>query len=175
MSIEILPKRKVLRLSGFDYGGTSAYFVTICTENKLKILSDIVGDGSPLPQLSFYGGIVDKWIKILPQMYPVAIIEAYVIMPNHIHLLLSIKTDGGRGDPSPTLSAIIGRLKYNITKEVNEVSGKVGNKIFQRSFHDHIIRNRYDYDEHLKYIEENPSKWEDDALYVKSAPLKNNI
>ena len=101
MSIEILPKRKVLRLSGFDYGGTSAYFVTICTENKLKILSDIVGEGSPLPQLSFYGGIVDKWIKILPQMYPVAIIEAYVIMPNHIHLLLSIKTDGGRGGPLP--------------------------------------------------------------------------
>lgn len=54
MSIEILPKRKVLRLSGFDYGGTSAYFVTICTENKLKILSDIVGEGSPLPHPCLY-------------------------------------------------------------------------------------------------------------------------
>jgi hypothetical protein len=73
----------------------------------------------------------------------------------------------GRGDPSPTVSEVIGWLKYQITKEINEKYNTAGEKIFQRSFHDHIIRNDIDCEEHIKYILENPMKWAEDELYSK--------
>ncbi len=95
-------------------------------------------------------------------------------MPNHIHILLSIIKDNGRGNPSPTdgmgdatpsADTVIGWLKYQTTKEINKLRGSVGNKIFQRSFFDHIIRNRDDYREIRKYIYENPVRWYYDKLY----------
>ena len=88
-------------------------------------------------------------------------------MPNHIHILLSIVKVDGRGDPSPTADTIMGWLKYQATKEINKMRGSVGEKIFQRSFYDHIIRNRDDYNEIAKYIYENPSRWYYDELYSK--------
>ena len=86
-------------------------------------------------------------------------------MPNHIHILLSIVKDDGRGNPSPTADTIIGWLKYQATKEINKLRGSAGDKIFQRSFFDHIVRNRDDYYEIYKYIYENPIRWYYDKLY----------
>ena len=88
-------------------------------------------------------------------------------MPNHIHILLSIVENDGRGDPSPTADTIIGWLKYQVTKEINKSRGLSGDRIFQRSFFDHIIRNREDYEEHIKYIYENPIRWYYDELYTE--------
>ena len=105
---KVLPKRKDPRLKGYDYSTTGAYFLTICTQNRKNILSTIVGEGSPLPQLSTYGEIVDRWIQKIPEKYPDASVDCYVIMPNHIHVLLSIVKDDGRGNPSPTADTIIG-------------------------------------------------------------------
>ena len=160
-----LPKRKDPRLKGFDYSSTGAYFLTICTQNRKNILSMIVGEGSPLPRLSPYGKIAESWIQKIPEKYPEVSVDRYVIMPNHIHVLLSIAKDGGRGDPSPTVDAVIGWLKYQITKEINALQGSVGEKIFQRSFFDHIVRNRDDYYEICKYIHENPACWYHDKLF----------
>ena len=162
-----LPERKDPRLKGFDYSKTGAYFLTICTQNRMNILSTIVGEGSPLPQLSPYGEIVDRWIQKIPDKYPEASVDRYVIMPNHIHILLSIVKVDGRGDPSPTADAIIGWLKYQATKEINKMRDSVGEKIFQRSFFDHIVRNRDDYYEIHKYIYENPARWHHDKLYTE--------
>ncbi|MBO5415058.1 MAG: hypothetical protein J6A83_00325 [Clostridia bacterium] len=161
-----LPKRKDPRLKGFDYSITGAYFLTICTQNRKKILSTIVGEGSPLPQLSPYGEIVDKWIQRIPEKYPEASVDCYIIMPNHIHILLSVVKDDGRGNPSPTADTIIGWLKYQATKEINLMQGSIGEKVFQRSFFDHIVRNRDDYYETYKYIYENPLRWHYDELYA---------
>ena len=169
-----LPKRKDPRLKGFDYSKTGAYFLTICTQNRKNILSTIVGEGSPLPRLSPYGEIVDGWIQKIPEKYPEASVDCYVIMPNHIHILLSIvKDDGsgdlshtdGRGNPSPTADTVVGWLKYQATKEINKLRGSAGDRIFQRSFFDHIVRNRDDYHEICKYIYENPVRWYYDKLY----------
>ena len=162
-----LPKRKDMRLKGFDYGKTGAYFLTICTQNRKNILSKIVGEGSPLPQLSPYGEIVARWIQKIPEKYPEASVDRYVIMPNHIHILLSIVRDDGRGDPSPTADTVIGWLKYQATKEINKLRGSSGDKIFQRSFFDHVVRNRDDYCEICKYIYENPIRWHYDELYTE--------
>ena len=89
--------------------------------------------------------------------------DNYVIMPNHIHLLISIDSCGTSGSPSPTtatIPAFVGALKRFVNKEM-------GKNIFQRSFHDHIIRNEKDYLEHYTYIENNPAKWEEDHLYCE--------
>ena len=121
-----LPKRKSPRLKSFDYSTTGAYFITICTQNRKNILSTIVGEGSPLPKLSHYGEIANLWIQKLPEKYHEISVDCYVIMPNHIHLLLSVMKDDGRGDPSPTVDTAMGWLKYQITKEINILRGTPG-------------------------------------------------
>lgn len=162
------PKRTPTRLKGFDYSSCGAYFITICTQNRKDILSTIsVGEGSPLPKLSHYGKIVEKWVGKLPNKYQEISVDYYVIMPNHIHLLLSLIKGSGRGDPSPTIDGVIGWLKYQITKEINETYNPMDKRVFQRSFYDHIIRNREDYESIVKYIYENPMRWYYDELYTE--------
>lgn len=160
-------KRKPTRLKDFDYNMEGAYFITICTQNRKNILSTIVGEGSPLPQLSHYGKIVDKWVQKIPDKYQEISVDNYVIMPNHIHLLLLLTKKDGRGDPSPTVVSVIGWLKCQVTKEINEACNIVRGRVFQRSFYDHIVRNREDYKEIYKYICENPIRWHFDKLYSK--------
>ncbi len=93
-----------------------------------------------------------------PKKYKNVTLEKYIIMPNHIHLIILIDSFG-TGNPSPTVSSIIAWLKYNITRDINYTSHSPGNKVFQRSFYDHVIR---DYDDFLikwQYIDNNPKKW----------------
>lgn len=168
-----LPVRKPTRLENFDYGESGAYFITICTEHRRNTLSVIkpnynhVGEGFPLLRLSKYGEIADSWIQKIPGKYPTISVDCYVIMPNHIHLLLSVNQNNGRGFPSPTIDSAMGWLKYQITREINGLRGVVGEKIFQRSFYDHVVRNRNDYNEIYKYISENPLRWQLDKLYME--------
>ena len=92
-------------------------------------------------------------------------VHYYVIMPNHVHLLITLNKNDGRGNPSPTIPNVVGWLKYNATKEMNDKKGTSGEKIFQRSYYDHIIRCDADLDEHVRYILDNPSNWQNDKLY----------
>ena len=135
-----LPQRKENRIKSYDYSQSGAYFVTICTVNRRRILSEIVGDDArivPLP----YGRAVEKYIRNVPE------IEKYVIMPDHIHMM--IRLEQGR---SGGIASIIRSIKALTTKEIGE-------PIFQRSYYDHVIRNQKDYDEIWTYIEDNPRKW----------------
>ena len=160
-----LKKRKINRLKGFDYSTDGAYFVTICTKDRKCTLAKIVGDGSPIPKKCMLGEIATRYIESISEKYPTAYVDKYVVMPNHIHLVLFINNSViGAGNPSPTLGNIIGWLKYSITKEYNKMRVE---KIsaFQRSYYDHIIRNEKDYLEILQYIENNPMKWKMDELY----------
>ncbi len=162
-----LPKRKSARLNDYDYSSDGAYFITICTHKRKNILSYIiVGEGSPLPKLTYKGKIAEKILLSLNQKYSTIKIDKYVIMPNHIHIILTVFNDG-RGNPSPTITNVIGWLKYNITKQINQVDRKVGNKIFQRSFHDHIIQDERDYLKIWNYIDTNPQKWNNDCFHTE--------
>ena len=150
--------RKPNRLTEYDYNHNGAYFVTICTQDRKKILSSIVGDGFPVPKP--IGLIADEYIRKIPEKYPPVSIDRYVIMPDHIHILLRIYTNPiGTGNPSPTLGNIIGWYKYQVTKQVNAQYNIAGERLFQRSYYDHVIRNQQDYDEIWQYIENNPMKW----------------
>ena len=161
-----LPKRKPMRLKNYDYSSNGYYFVTICTHNKKCILSNIVGEGSPLPKLTADGEIAEKCILLINSKYSCVSVDKFVIMPNHIHIIFCIDNNG-RGDPSPTISNVVGWLKYNITKEINKNNFIKENKIFQRSFHDHIIRGEEDYLKIWNYIDTNPQKWEEDCFYTE--------
>lgn len=166
MVIKDLPKRKQNRLKNFDYSTNGAYFITLCTINHKCILSKIVGDGFPVPQLTICGSIIENIINEIDIQYDNVNVDTYVIMPNHIHMILTISNDFGTGNPSPTISNIIAWLKYSSTKLINQKYNSAGNRIFQRSFYDHIIRNENDYNEIWQYIEQNPKKWKEDKLYV---------
>ena len=172
-----LIKRKTPRYQSFDYNSVGVYFITICTQNRRCILSRIVGTGvldCPQPELTRYGEIADKYIKQLNDFYEHLSVEKYVIMPNHIHFLLWVKenknkTDNGQsGTPVPTnverannaCSQFVSTFKRFCNKEYGE-------NIWQVRFNDHIIRNRDDYEEHVKYIYENPIRWYYDELYTE--------
>ena len=150
-------QRKPNRLTEYDYSQNGAYFVTICTHGREKILSRIVGDGFPVPMLP--GQIAEELIHQIAIKYPSVSVDKYIIMPDHIHLLLRIDQRVGTGNPSPTLGNIIGWYKYQLTKQINLLSGTSGKRILQRSYYDHVIRCQQDYDEIWQYIENNPRKW----------------
>lgn len=154
-----LPQRKNNRLKEYDYSQNGAYFITLCTKDRKRILSEIVGEGSPLPQLSEYGIVAEQWIKKISEKYQHISLDHYVIMPDHIHLLLMVENSGGRGNPAPTIGTIMGWLKYQITKNCNHINNSAGESIFQRSYYDHVIRNEQDYYEIWEYIENNPKSW----------------
>ena len=159
-----LPKRKPNRLTEYDYSQPGAYFITICTKNKKKLFWENVGASiarPEKPQLSFYGNVVQEAILNIPKIYPTISVDNYVVMPNHIHLLLQIHTDdSGRAMLAPTISKVVQQMKGYVTKQL-------GASIWQKLFHDHVIRGEMDYLEIWNYIEGNPSKWEEDCFYVK--------
>ena len=141
-------------MCNYDYGQSGAYFITICTKDRKQILSKIVGDGFPVPNLP--GRIAEEMIEQVMIRYPSVSVDKYVIMPDHIHLLLRIE---GTGNPSPTLGNVIGWYKYQTTKRINQTDATQGLQVFQRSYYDHVIRNQQDYDSVWEYIENNPRKW----------------
>ena len=157
-----LPQRKPTRLRNYDYSSDGYYFVTICTKGKQKILCDIVGGGAydaPQIELSKYGDITEKYI-LSTNNIPELAVDKYVIMPNHVHLILVIKNGTSRA-PSPTnniISHAVSTLKRFVNKEI-------GKNIFQRSFHDHIIRDQNDYRKIWEYIDDNAAKWQYDCFY----------
>ena len=156
--------RKNNRLSEYDYNSIGAYFITICVKDKQKILSHIVGDGAldvPKVELTHIGKIVDKYIRSTNNIENVTV-DKYVIMPNHIHILVSITADKRDVEaPSPT-NKLIPRVVSALKRLSNR---EIGYNIFQRSYYDHIIRNRHDYDAAWQYIDENPIKWTSDEFY----------
>ena len=160
-----LPKRKRIRLKDYDYSKDGYYFITVCTQNRKNILST-VGEGFPLPKLTQCGEITERLLLEITERYEEINIDKYVIMPNHIHLVIALKNDG-RGNPSPTIDRAMGWFKYMATKEINKLLETPGKKIFQRSFHDHIIRGEDDYKEIWQYIDNNPLKWALDRYYTE--------
>lgn len=137
-----LPKRKRNRVDNYDYSECGAYFLTICVQDRKLLLWDTVGAtcGRPLP-LSEYGQIIENEINRISSIYNDTVnIDKYVIMPNHIHLIIVLQTMDVNGRPqvAPTICRVIQQFKGAVTKQI-------GWSIWQKSFHDHIIRNNDEY------------------------------
>ncbi len=162
---ERFPKRKSTHMKYFDYGENHRYFITICSDNKRKIFSDIsVGEGlaPPVIHLSAIGKIIEEQLLALSPRYPEVEIENHVIMPNHIHMILRLENTGG-ASPSPTTHDIICTLKSLVTRSCRR-TGFQGS-IWHRSYYEHIIRNEDDYKNTWLYIDNNPAHWAQDKYY----------
>ena len=168
-----LPKRKRTRLKNYDYSTPGAYFITICTHNKQCLLSHIAGaiHESPENILTPYGEIVNQEILKIESHYTNVRVDKYVIMPNHIHMMIVISQTEGI-NPFPTkkcdISNIIGKFKAGVSRTVgNAFMHSADKKLWQSSFHDHIIRGKEDYQKIWQYIDTNHLKWEQDKFYIK--------
>ncbi len=166
-----LPKRKSTRLKGFDYSAPGAYFITICTDKRKCLFSNIVGAIHESPENIFteYGEIADQIIRTMPERFGISI-PKYIIMPNHIHLIIELFDDCDIRaiHESPLqyhrsiIDKAIGFLKMNTSKKIRVTYPY---KIWQRSYHDHIIRGKDDYDKIWEYIDSNVLKWNEDCFY----------
>ncbi len=171
----VQPKRKTTRLKEYDYSAPGWYFITICTKGKEKLLCQIVGTavpGGPQVQLTRYGEIADRRLREMSDFYDTVKIDKFVVMPNHVHLLIRILEDCSNlreipGGPSGTTvpTSVIARFVGTFKRLCNRECGK---NIWQSRSYDHIIRNEADYQEIWNYIDQNPAKWQEDCFYVRT-------
>ena len=150
----LLPKRKNHHLPISVYNYTGLFFITICTCNKSPLFGQIVNDKLfPSP----YGLITIQVIEKYKTYYMGLDIRQYVVMPNHVHLLIFQQQTGNN---SISLHDFIRRLK-------GQASKGCGISLWQRGYYDHVIRTENDMYMVMEYIQNNPRKWILDKEYIK--------
>ena len=167
------------RWQNWDYGSAGAYFITICTKNRLHHFGNIVDHKMYLSHTGLLADVVWHEIK---NHAPGLTLDAFVVMPNHVHgiIILNGNENGHTGNagqsPPPitigqqrfqnqgrnTLSSIIGSYKSAVTKHANRLH--LPND-WQARFHDHVIRNEEEFQKIAHYIQNNVSNWNDDKFY----------
>ena len=164
-----LPRRKNIRAKDYGYRQNGAYFVTVCTQNRLNLFGEIIVGAALAPPengtkviLTEHGRNVKTHIESLPKHYDEIFVDKYVIMPNHIHMIVVINTGGASAAPATTLGNLIRGFKAGASCEC-------GFSLWQPRFHDHIIRDEVDYQNHWRYIDENPLEWAEDEYYCNNS------
>ena len=166
-----LPQRKTQRLKEYDYSQSNAYYITICTQNRLPILGKIEGGNMILSEFGKAAEniLLKETVRNDTTVVPYNIvIDKYCIMPNHIHAIIFL-FENSRQKNDITISDIVKHFKI-ITTYYYICNVKLNNykpfskKIWQKSFYDRIIRNETDYQHTWKYIDENVLKWNEDEL-----------
>lgn len=159
-------QRKRLRFHQWDYTRPASYFVTFCTAERAPLL------GSVLEAPDVFSDAVVRYSRtgelcreVIGQMATegLAQFESHVIMPNHVHLLVSIERSELEGK-GVSISGLVGKIKGRVSFLAHREG--ISGKIWQRSFHDHIVRNQSDYDRICEYIANNPKKWTLDRYYI---------
>lgn len=159
-------QRKSIRLKEYDYSQPGEYFVTICMNDYKCMLGTIINDEI---QLNDLGNIVEECWNGIPKHFENIELDEYIIMPNHIHGIITIcECDNCcRGEITsplhkPTLGEIIAYFKYQSTKLINKIQGTSGKRFWQRSYYDRIIRNEKELNNIRDYVLNNPIKWQYD-------------
>jgi REP element-mobilizing transposase RayT len=172
-------KRHSIRLPEYDYSQRGAYHVTICVnhrENRLGRVNDGEMVLNDLGRIAFQGW---EWFS---ETFPIAGVDVFCIMPNHVHAIISIKDiDQCRGglQTAPTeinappdiiarpkpLGRLVGAYKTHTTVEINKIMNTPGDKFWQRNYYERVIRNENEYESVWNYIENNPLNWMQDENY----------
>ncbi len=151
--------RKPNRLGSYDYGAAGCYFVTLCTQHRqllFQMENPTVGNGL----CAVPNQILHRWMAEIEKKYKNVRIDKYVIMPDHMHLIVTISKQQ-MGCFLPDV------MRFFKTMTTNDYIRGVrqgqlpafDGKIWQKSYYDHVIRNQQDYNEIWEYIENNPVKW----------------
>lgn len=158
--MKAMQKRKLPRLHNFDYSAAEIYFVTFNCHEDLHLLGEIIDN---YPENTFepsaIGLIAEESVRDIPIFYPGVEVLDFVIMPNHAHILISLLNAADK----VSLSTIIGACKSTITRKARV--HYPGINLWQKSFHDHIIRNERDYLIHGEYIQANVLRWRKDKYF----------
>jgi len=160
--------RKSIRLKNYDYSNAGYYFVTIVTHKRANLFGS-VEDGTV--ELNSGGKLVEELWTEIPLHFPYVTIDQYIIMPNHLHGILIINDNVGARHASPLppdnlsqhkqqpLGTIIGSFKSAVTKRIHDLGSLDQEKIWQRNYYEHIIRDERDYEKIYEYIQFNPMNW----------------
>ena len=156
--------RRSLRLQGFDYRSAGAYFVTICTSERLCTLGAVVDQAV---DLSREGAIIQEVWRSLPDRFAGGETDAFVVMPNHVHGVIVLagaqftaSNQSCEAKRSPMLGEVVRTFKAASTRLIR-ASGSEG-FAWQRGYYEHVVRNEIDLQRVRDYIEANPSFWEED-------------
>jgi putative transposase len=182
-----LRSRRSIRLKGYDYSQSGAYFITVCTHNRECLFDDMV-----------MRHVAESYWSSIPQHFSDVVLDEWIVMPNHLHSVIVITDDARRGEalpkvalnanvsyssaiklsdnasggnasplpprgvPSDSLGAIIGNFKSVTTRRINTIRKTQGTPVWQRNYYEHIIRNENELDRIRAYIINNPANWEND-------------
>ncbi len=160
--------RKNPRLSNWDYRTPGSYFLTFCTRNRYPLLGcvEFANDGSADAIMSYttIGEACVRAVDIVATRLH-GYVEASVVMPNHVHLLVAIEYSSGLCLPKTSpLAWCVSQVKASATRAAR--ADGMRDPVWQRGFHDHIVRNEADHARILEYIANNPKKWALDRYYV---------
>ncbi|WP_205500301.1 transposase [Rufibacter psychrotolerans] len=165
-------QRRSIRLKGYDYGQEGAYFVTLCTKNRAHLFGEVEGGEMKLNQFGMIAS--QEWAKT-PEVRMNVVLDVFIIMPNHLHGILFItesKTEARHDDvtpflsPSQTVGAIVRGYKSAVTKQINALLPEAEKMtVWQRNYHEHIIRNARAHQYISAYISNNPTRWKADRFF----------
>ncbi len=150
-------------MRGFNYSQEAVYFVTICSHEHKYIFGDIlrIGDSNVFSP-SRIGELVEENFFQLPDRFPEFALIHFSLLPNHLHFLtMKNKTDH---DTAKSVSDLVGVFKSLSDRAVRNEMSMI--RIWQKSFHDHIIRDEKDFQTHWLYIEENLNRWNEDEYFI---------
>jgi REP element-mobilizing transposase RayT len=167
------PKRKIHHLKDFDYSQNGAYYITIVTYNRSCLFGSIIDDEM---MVNDAGEMVSQVLEAMPDVIPDLAISPHQIMPNHIHAILIIEHSVGSGfrarpeeseEPNTSLFDIVARFKSLTTNRYIYGVKNLGwpvfeQRLWQRSFYEHVIRNEREHQAISDYILSNPMNWEKD-------------
>jgi REP element-mobilizing transposase RayT len=170
--------RRSIRLREFDYSSTGVYFITTCAQNRECLFGNIL-DGDMV--LNDAGGLVESVWNGLMERFPTIELDAFVVMPNHVHFIVNIvgtagkegADQGGSQDRAgqgraPTLDQIVGAFKSISAAQVNRLLSRTGQPLWQRNYYERVIRNESELHGLRDYIIHNPLKWKDDTENPKT-------
>ena len=163
----VLPKRKSHHLQGYDYSQNGAYFITICTHQRRMLFGP---NRAPVGADSISARMAARVFREIIGQYPAVHCRYFVVMPNHFHALVEIERAGADMESAPTIISIVQAFKrYSTVEYIRLVkrgqAAPFDKHLWQRSFHDHVIRNETDYRMIAEYIQSNPQLWHKDCFY----------
>ena len=190
--------RRSVRLEEYDYSRPGAYFVTVCVQDHTCLFGRVSGDKV---DLSPQGQIVGECLRGIPVHSAGVQLDAFVVMPNHVHFIVVIQEPpvgathashdsvaaartedkwathasplqkSARGPEPVSLAAIVGAFKSACTKRMRETFGGRAVKVWQRNYYEHVIRDNEEWNHIRQYVSDNPAKWAADSENPSACPV----
>jgi len=142
-------------LRNFDYASAGLCFVTVCTHRRMCFLGRIEGKDMTVNAL---GAIVDGQVSRLPEHLPGVDFDCHVVMPNHVHAIIGLGPRARQASPL-RLGQVVAAFKSGSAREINIARKTPGASVWQRGYHDHVVRDESDLQRIREYVESNPIRW----------------